>query len=181
MISDEQTSRVMLLVDPYRESRHQIHHVWIVNDRETGKDVAMAMVSDPAEESQGLPVFNSFVADEYRRQGLGTALVEVVSRVFDPKQLAAYYTLDSVRIYQSYGFDLAEFNLGLPGVRQALLRGDRKEACRLHVDGQLNYWSPTPMSRGVGEGDGLGSKRGALEETDPERDIPFPRLLRPPR
>ena len=104
---DETRSQVQLLLT---HDRAMVRQVWLVTDPATGKDVGMAMLSDPTGSSQGLPVLNLFVDLDHREHGVGRALVEAVLKEHDAHAVAAYYTTNAVRLYRHAGFPPAEIH-----------------------------------------------------------------------
>lgn len=137
-IDDEETSRVLYLLYAHHEDGPaKVQHVWLAHDNERGADVGMAMLSSPADDSDGLPVLNTYVDPSHQGQGVGKALLEAMVGLVPASQVAAYYTHDAVRLYQAFGFRVAEFHYGFNGVKEALVAKDVERAERLHIEAKL--------------------------------------------
>lgn len=130
-LNDEETSRVLHLARPERSTPSPVQAVWLVCDT-TGRDVAMAMVSDPADDSGEFPVLNLYVLPDHQGLGLGRALIQTVLHRYQDQQLAAYYTRDSVRLYREAGLIPAEVHYS-EDAGERLESGDLRGARNAHV------------------------------------------------
>lgn len=134
MLNDEETSQVMDLVNPDHTRSETIQDVWLAVDDVSGKDIGMAMVSDPTEDSFNLPVLNLFVQDYHQGLGIGKALLAEALKPHE--RLAGYYTMDSVRLYKDHNI-VPAFMVQTEKTKQLLATNGEEEAQRLCIEATL--------------------------------------------
>lgn len=127
---DETTSQVQILLD---SESNKVRQVWLATDLTSGRDVGMAMLSDPTPDSQGLQVLNLFVDDNHRGQGLGQSLIGAVLEEHSASTVAAYYTTNAVRLYQRAGFPPAKVHFNA-AIAQLWEQGQQDAARKLFVE-----------------------------------------------
>lgn len=101
MVSDAAVSQVIPLADPKSDLRAQVLAAWLVVDETLGEDIGMALVSHAADPRKIEPVLNLYVRHDRQNRGIGEVLARAAQAAYP--QMQAYYTLDSVRLYQKLG------------------------------------------------------------------------------
>lgn len=133
---DFETSRIQALMDPSLVEGAGILGTWFATLEGETRDVGVAILSAPEGDSNGLPVLNLFVADAYRRKGVGNSLLTEIFRNHPPSRLSAYYTLAAARLYHRFG--LAPAMIVSSDLTQASLdTGNIEEAGKIYVEAVL--------------------------------------------